>query len=98
MVTTGNVPTKFTFSTNNGSALAARAELSAVGVWKVNTIQALTASTALSFGGMAKLATYADETAANAAVGGTPANGMMYYDTALSKIRGYQGGAWADLA
>ena len=98
VVTTGNVPTKFTFSTNNGSALAARAELSAVGVWKVNTIQALTASTALSFGGMAKLATYADETAANAAVGGTPANGMMYYDTALSKIRGYQGGAWADLA
>lgn len=97
-VSPGVMPTKFAFATNNGSARAVRAELSAVGVWKVDTIQALTANTALSFGGIAKLATYADQTAANAAVGGTPTNGMMYYDTALSKIRGYQGGAWVNFA
>lgn len=94
----GQIPMKLSLLTNNGLTRAVRAELSAVGVWKVDTIQALTASTALSFGGMAKLANYADETAANAAVGGTPANGMMYYDTALSKIRGYQGGAWVNFA
>jgi hypothetical protein len=92
------IPMKLSLLTNNGVARAVRAELSAAGIWKVDTVQALTANTALSFGGMAKLATYADQTAANAAVGGTPTNGMMYYDTALSKIRGYQGGAWVNFA
>ena len=37
----GNVPTKFQFGTNNGSSNAVRAELSASGIWKVNSIQAL---------------------------------------------------------
>jgi hypothetical protein len=40
--TTGNIPTKITLVTNNGSAAATRAELSSLGVWKVNGITALT--------------------------------------------------------
>jgi hypothetical protein len=40
-VSTGVMPTKFSFATNNGSSAAVRAELSSTGVWKVNTIQAL---------------------------------------------------------
>lgn len=95
--TTGNVPSKFSFATGNGTSLAVRAELSSAGIWKVNTIQALAANTALAFGGMVKLASYADETAATAAVGGTPQAGMMYYDTGATKIKGYQNGAWVVL-
>jgi hypothetical protein len=40
--TTGRVPAKLQFGTDNGSGTAFRAELSAQGVWKVNTIQGLT--------------------------------------------------------
>lgn len=40
--TLSNIPTKFTFLTNNGSATAIRAELSSSGTWKTNTITALT--------------------------------------------------------
>lgn len=36
--TIGHIPTKFSFITNNGTAIGIRAELSAVGVWKVNNI------------------------------------------------------------
>jgi hypothetical protein len=71
-----------------------RAEISETGVFKANTIQALSANTTLSFGGMAKLASYADETAANAAVGGTPANGMMYYDTGANVAKVYGNSSW----
>lgn len=39
---TGNIPTKITFITNNGAATAIRAELSSLGVWKTNSITALT--------------------------------------------------------
>jgi hypothetical protein len=91
---TGRIPTKFSFFTNNGTNQVIRAELSSAGIWKVNTIQALAANTALSFGGMAKLASYADETAANAAVGSTPANGMMYYDTGANVAKVYGNGSW----
>jgi hypothetical protein len=35
----GQVPMKFQFLTNNGTAIAARAELSATGVWRVNNLQ-----------------------------------------------------------
>ena len=38
---TTRVPGKITFATDNGSSQAIRAELSAVGVWKVNSIQNL---------------------------------------------------------
>ncbi len=37
--TSTNVPGKFSFATNNGTATAIRAELSAAGVWKVNSLQ-----------------------------------------------------------
>lgn len=40
--TTGHVPAKLTFSTNNGSGNNIRAELSSDGTWKTNTITALT--------------------------------------------------------
>jgi hypothetical protein len=42
---TGNIPTKISFGTNNGSNQAIRAELSASGIWKVNSIQNLSGST-----------------------------------------------------
>ena len=38
-VTTGNVPSKITFLTNNGSSLATRAELTTNGAWKINEVQ-----------------------------------------------------------
>jgi hypothetical protein len=47
--------------------------------------------------GMMQLATFADETAATAAVGGTPVNGMMYYDLGDEYFKGYQDGAWVVL-
>ena len=40
--TLNNIPTKFILLTNNGSATAIRAELSAAGIWKVNSIAGLT--------------------------------------------------------
>ncbi len=97
VVTTGNIPTKLSFTTNNGSTLGVRAELSTTGAWKVDTVQALTTNTALSFGNMVKLPTYADETAANAAVGGSPENGMMYFDTGATRIKVYQNSVWVTI-
>ena len=44
----GNVPTKFQFGTNNGSSNAVRAELSASGIWKVNSIQALSGTLSIT--------------------------------------------------
>jgi len=43
--TTGHIPTKVSFGTDNGSTLAIRAELSSAGIWKVNSIQNLSGST-----------------------------------------------------
>ena len=40
--TLNNIPTKFTFLTNNGTTTATRAELSAAGIWKVDSITGLT--------------------------------------------------------
>ena len=39
--TTGHIPTKFSFATDNGTTAATRAELSADGIWKVNEIKSL---------------------------------------------------------
>lgn len=44
-VSTGSMPTKFSFATNNGSSAATRAELSSTGIWKVNEINNLSGST-----------------------------------------------------
>jgi len=51
------------------------------------------------FNAMARLATFANETAADFSIGGSASreNGMMYYDTALSKIRAVVNGSWVDL-
>jgi len=43
--TVGHLPTKLSFATDNGIAIAVRAELSAVGTWKVNTLSAYSGST-----------------------------------------------------
>ena len=43
--TVGNVPAKMSFATNNGSSTAVRAELSAAGIWKTNTIGAFSGTT-----------------------------------------------------
>jgi hypothetical protein len=91
---TGHIPTKISFGTDNGTVSAIRAELSPAGIWKVNTVQALTASTALSFGSMVKLQSYASESAANTAVGSTPASGMMYYDSTANTIKVYSSSSW----
>ncbi len=45
VVSTGVVPGKLTFSTNNGTATAVRAELSSAGAWRVNEIQNYSGST-----------------------------------------------------
>jgi hypothetical protein len=42
---------KFQFLTNNGTATAARAELSATGIWRVNTISAFTTNTDIAISG-----------------------------------------------
>lgn len=53
----------------------------------------------VSFNSMPQMPTYANEAAADASIGGAASrvNGMFYYDTALSKIRGVAGGVWVDL-
>jgi hypothetical protein len=43
--TLNNIPTKFTFLTNNGSSTAVRAELSSTGIWKTNSIGAFSGTT-----------------------------------------------------
>ena len=47
-----------------------------------------------TFGGMTKLAAYANEATANTAVGGTPTNGMMYYDSGANVGKMYGNSAW----
>jgi hypothetical protein len=49
--TGSGVPTKFSFITNNGTSQATRAELSAAGIWKANTIQSLTTNSDLDISG-----------------------------------------------
>jgi len=159
---TGFIPGKISFATNNGSTVANRAELSAIGTWKVNALSAISGSTmsvlsnvsignefSLSVGGMTlsqdglitstssnqsitiksngignvviedinitsrqistdgnfpiqlmsipQLPSFANDTAANSAVGGLPANGMMYYNSTANVIKGYANGAWYSL-
>jgi len=43
--TLNNIPTKFSFLTNNGSSTAVRAELSSAGIWKTNSIGAFSGTT-----------------------------------------------------
>ena len=43
--TASQVPMKFQFITNNGTSAAARAELSATGIWKINSLGALSGTT-----------------------------------------------------
>lgn len=50
-----------------------------------------------AFNGMVQLASYEDDTEANAVVGGSPVNGMMYYDATINKVKAYQNGAWVAL-
>lgn len=43
--TTGAIPGKIAFATNNGSSIANRAELSSAGIWKVNSIAPFSGTT-----------------------------------------------------
>jgi hypothetical protein len=43
--TTGNIPAKISFATNNGSSTAVRAELSSSGVWKIGSLGAFSGTT-----------------------------------------------------
>ena len=43
--TLNNIPSKFTFLTNNGSSTAVRAELSSAGIWKINNLGAFSGTT-----------------------------------------------------
>jgi len=49
------------------------------------------------FNNVPVLPTFANEAAATAAVNATLTNGMMYYDTALAKVRAVAGGVWINL-
>jgi hypothetical protein len=49
--TINGVPTKFAFLTNNGTSLDSRAELSATGIWRVNTISAITTNSDIAISG-----------------------------------------------
>ena len=49
------------------------------------------------FNNVPVLPTFANEAAATAAVKSVLTNGMMYYDTALAKVRAVAGGVWVDL-
>jgi hypothetical protein len=44
----GHIPTKLSFATDNGTTIAVRAELSASGIWKVNSIQALSGTLSIT--------------------------------------------------
>ena len=56
-------------------------------------------SAKITMNAMPVLPTYADETAADASIGGAGnrVNGMMYYDTAVGAVRAVVAGAWASL-
>ena len=49
------------------------------------------------FNNIPVLPTFANEAAATSSVGSTLVNGMMYYDTALAKVRAVAGGVWVSL-
>jgi hypothetical protein len=132
--TGSGVPTKFSFITNNGTSQATRAELSAAGIWRVDTIQALSGtltvtgnlvgnvdgditgsvftdnstriidgtdgritatSVTISNTGYLQLPVYADDAARNSAIP-SPTQGMVIFNTTLTKFQGYTGSAWVD--
>jgi hypothetical protein len=97
-VSTGIVPTNVSIGVLNstGSAINA-AVFTSEGVTEVNSISSVLPLTPVKFNAIPQLPTYADVTAAAASVNNTPINGMMYYDTALGKIRAYASGSWVDL-
>jgi hypothetical protein len=78
-VSTNTVPTRITLSTMSSSGtLAERLRIN---------------SSKVTFSVIPQVPTYASEAAANTAVG-TPANGMIFYDSTAGKLKGYAGGVW----
>ena len=84
-VSSGIVPGKLDFYVSDSSGTSA----SRIEVQSLKT----------TFNNVPVLPTFADETAADAAIGGSGnrVNGMMYYDTALGAVRAVVGGSWASL-
>jgi len=100
-VTQNNVPSKFVWRLNDGTApptgsssAPIQAEILNTSTLKINNLSSLTTNTSINFSTMAKLVSYADETAANNSVGGSPSAGMIYYDTGASKAKVYDGSVW----
>lgn len=91
------VPGKLEFHlTNNGGTTASRMNLKNDGTLEVDTVSG-NAAGYITLADMPLLPTYANEANAVAAAGGTPINGMMFYDTLTSKIKAYAGGSWVAL-
>jgi hypothetical protein len=63
----------------------------------MNSISSILPLSPVKFNVIPQLPSYNDETAALASINNTPLNGMMYYNTALNKIRAYSNNAWVDL-
>lgn len=84
-------------TTNTAGTLATRMKLTNAGTLQVDTVSAYNANTPFYVSSMLRMVSYSNETSANAAVGGTPTAGMMYFDTGASKAKVYDGSAWQTL-
>ena len=94
-----SIPSELTLSTTDvgENVPVPKAKLSSNGTWKVNNLQSLTATTPLNLLSIPKLPTFADEAAADATVGGSPENGMMYYDSGANKIKIRENNVWVTI-
>lgn len=96
-VASNQIPGRFEFSTTNTSGVSSvKMKLLNDGKLEIDEIQGNNAGY-ITLNDMPVLPTYANEATATAAAGGTPINGMMFYDTLTSKIKAYAGGAWVAL-
>jgi len=85
-----NIPTKLQFQTNNGSATAARMELSSAGTLKVNNIQALASNGNLNLlaNGTGVVTLPAGSTIGGVAIGSLVIKGTVADNTALLALTG----------
>lgn len=85
-----NIPTKFQFATNNGTATATRMELSSTGTLKVNNIQALTSNGDLNLvaNGTGIVTLPAGSTVGGVVIGSLVIKGTVADQTALLALTG----------
>jgi hypothetical protein len=98
-VSANSVPSVMRFILHNGVSRATRVEISSTSAantaLKVNNLGALTRGF-IGFNSVPQLPTFVDDSAANTAIG-TPANGMIYYNSTTHKFMGRAAGAWVAL-